>query len=353
KDLKIRQETKFPYEEKTKLIITEGASDITLMIRYPSWVKAGALKVKVNNKNITYQNTPSAYVAVKRSWKKGDVVEIALPMHTRIENLPNVSEYVAFMHGPILLSAKTGTENLRGLVADDSRWGHISSGQKLPLDQASIIIEDNITSIVKKLKPVKGKPLNFTASKIKMINPVDVTFEPFYNIHDSRYMMYWMALSSTQYQSYVDSIARIEKEKGALQARTIDFVATGEQQPEADHAMQNAQSRSGTFQDEFWRDANNGGYFSYQLATKGETDLTLRVRYWGAEWGSRKFDIYIDEEKLLTEDNTGKWNQSKFQDIEYNIPTSMLQGKQNIRIKFQALPQNTAGAVYYIRLLVK
>ncbi|MDM8161535.1 hypothetical protein QUH73_17065 [Labilibaculum sp. K2S] len=34
----------------------------------------------------------------------------------------------------------------------------------------------------------------------------------------------------------------------------------------------------------------------------------MRVRYWGAEWGSRKFDIYIDDEKLLTEDNTGKWN---------------------------------------------
>ncbi|MFN7117790.1 MAG: beta-L-arabinofuranosidase domain-containing protein [Saprospiraceae bacterium] len=351
KGLKIRQETKFPYEEKTKLIITEGTANITLMIRYPSWVNAGALQIKVNNKNITYQNTPASYIAIKRNWKKGDVVEISLPMHTHIENLPNVPEYVAFMHGPILLSAKTGTENLRGLVADDSRWGHIASGQKLPLDQAPIIIEDNITSIVKKLKPVKGKPLNFTASKIKMINPVNVTFEPFYNIHDSRYMMYWMALSSTDYQSYVDSIANLEKAKLLLQQRTVDFVATGEQQPEADHAMQNAQSRSGTFQDEFWRDASNGGYFSYQLASNGETDLTLRVRYWGAEWGSRKFDIYIDEAKLISEDNTGRWNQSKFHDIAYKIPNTMLQGKQHIRVKFQALPQNTAGAVYYIRLI--
>ena len=33
------------------------------------------------------------------------------------------------------------------------------------------------------------------------------------------------------------------------------------------------------------------------LATKGETDLTLLVRYWGYEWGNRKFDIYIDDEK--------------------------------------------------------
>jgi hypothetical protein len=29
------------------------------------------------------------------------------------------------------------------------------------------------------------------------------------------------------------------------------------------------------------------GYFSYDLATKGEFDLTLLVRYWGYEWGGR------------------------------------------------------------------
>lgn len=353
KNLKIKQETKFPYEEQTKLIVTEGSSNFTLMIRYPSWVKEGALKIKVNRKNITYNNHPSSYIAIKRLWKKGDVVRIQLPMRTTLESLPNVSEYVAFMHGPILLGAKTGIEDLKGLVADTGRWSQNASGTRLPLDKAPIIIEDNIISLTNKLKPVPGKPLTFTASSINMINPIHAIFEPFYNIHDARYMMYWMALSSTQYQSYLDSIATLEKEKLLLQQRTVDFVATGEQQPEADHAMQSAQSRSGNHLDEFWRDASNGGYFSYQLATNGETNLSLRVRYWGAEWGNRKFDIYIDDEKLITEDNTGKWNQSKFQDIEYNIPAAMLKGKQNIKIKFQALPQNTAGAVYYIRLLRK
>ena len=72
--------------------------------------------------------------------------------------------------------------------------------------------------------------------------------------------------------------------------------------------------------DEFWRDASSGGYFSYNLATKGKTDLSLIVRYCGYEWGSRKFDIYIDNEKLISEDNTGKWYQSKFIDVEYKIP---------------------------------
>jgi hypothetical protein len=135
-----------------------------------------------------------------------------------------------------------------------------------------------------------------------------------------------------------------------LRQRTVDYVATGEQQPEADHALQSSHSNSGTYLDEFWRDASDGGFFSYVLATKGETDLSLMVRYWGFEWGGRKFDIYIDDEKLVTEDKTDKRYHAKFQDVEYTIPSPMVKGKEHIRVKFQALPRNTAGAVYYVRL---
>jgi hypothetical protein len=148
-------------------------------------------------------------------------------------------------------------------------------------------------------------------------------------------------------------LAIVEKEKIELQKRTIDFVAPGEQQPEADHKMQKENSNTGNTSDEFFRDARNEGYFSYSMATNSESNLSLLVRYWGAERGGRKFDIYIDDEKLVTEDNTRKWNQNKFQMIEYAIPDSMIKGKDHVRVKFQALPGNTAGGVYYIRLVRK
>jgi DUF1680 family protein len=353
KGMKIKQVTNFPSEEKSKLVITEGYSRFKLMIRYPSWMKDGALKVIVNGKTIPYKVQPSTYIAIERLWAKGDVIRIILPMHNSIEHLPNVPAYVAFMHGPILLGAKTGTEDLAGLVADDGRWGQIAGGKKLPIDKASLIIEDDLSKITDELVPVKGKALAFIVPELKMINPIKVLLEPFYQIHDARYMMYWMVLTSTQYRSYIDSIAADENEKLALENRTIDHVAPGEQQPEVDHAMQNSNSNSGTNLDEFWRDADNGGYFSYNLATKGESDLTLFVRYWGYEWGERKFDIYIDNEKLVSENNSGRWFQSKFQNVEYKIPNSMIEGKDHMRLKFQAQQGNTAGAVYYIRLLRK
>lgn len=353
KGVTIKQETGFPNEEQTKLSVIKGTSHFKLMIRYPSWVKDGALKITINGRGVPVTSHPSSYIAIDRIWKKGDEIQVMLPMHNTIEHLPNLPVYVAFMHGPILMGAKAGTVGLSGLIADDSRWGHIPGGERLPINKAPIIIKDDMSAIIDELVPVKGKPLNYTVPNLKMINPVTVVLQPFYQIHDARYMMYWMALSNNQYRSYLDSIDILEKEKLALQKRTIDFVAPGEQQPEADHVMRTSRSRSGSFLDEFYRDASGGGYFSYNLATNNETGLSLIVRYWGAEWGNRKFDIYIDDEKLVTEDNTGKWNQSKFQNVEYAVPDSMVRGKDHIRVKFQALQGSTAGAVYYLRLLRK
>ncbi|HPJ79999.1 MAG TPA: glycoside hydrolase family 127 protein [Prolixibacteraceae bacterium] len=351
KGISLVQATRFPDEETTSLKITRGKSKFTLMVRYPGWVKEGALKILVNGKPFGYEALPSSYVAIDRSWKKGDRVEVVLPMRTTVEPMPNVPRYIALMHGPILLGAKTGGEDLKGLVADDGRWAHIAGGERLPVDKAPIIVENSREEIAGKLTPVPGKSFTFTAPALNLVNNTNLEFEPFFRIHDARYMIYWMWLTPSQYSSYLDSLAVAEKVKMDLHNRTVDFVAPGEQQPEADHQMKIMRSNSGTFHDEFWRDAHHEGFFSYNMATASETGLSLMVRYWGAEWGSRKFDIFIDDEKLVTEDNTGRWNQSRFQEVFYDIPDAMVKDKTHIRVKFQALPGSTAGAVYYIKLV--
>ena len=354
KGVRIRQETKFPDEEQTNLRIIQGKSEFVLMVRYPSWVRKGDLKIFVNKKPVKINQGPSSYVAISRTWKKGDRISISLPMHNYTESLPNVPEYVAFMRGPILLAAKTGTEDLKGLIADDSRWGHIASGKRLPVNQAPVLVADNIAEIAGRLVQEKDEPMTFAfPNDLKMINPAEIRLEPFARIHDSRYIMYWMTLSEERSRRYLDSLSMVEKERLLLQARTIDFVAPGEQQPEADHKMEQSGSNTGNYLDEFWRNARNGGYFSYQLATNSETNLILMVRYWGAEKGERKFDIYVDDEKLISEDNTGRWNQDRFVEVVYEIPPSMVQGKSYIMVKFRSLPGASTSQVYYVRLVRK
>jgi hypothetical protein len=296
---------------------------------------------------------PSSYIPITRNWKKGDVVDIEFPMHNSIRYLPNEPQYIALMHGPILLGMKTGTEDLAHLVADDSRFGQYASGKKLPVNEAPILVNNNIGDIANQLQPVAGKPLHFTLTT-KMENAIHNELQPFFEIHDARYMMYWLALSDASYKDYLAKLKREEQERQALEARTLDKVQPGEQQPETDHKMETDRSETGNTNDVFWRDARDGHFFSYLIQTGGSTDVQLRLTFWGVgEWKSHEFDILIDDQLLTSINNTGKYRVSEFKYETYDIPAEMLEGKTQVRVKFVAKRGKMIGEIYGVRLLMK
>ena len=347
----LRQETGFPYAQTSKITITQGKGQFTLQVRYPGWVKPGAFEVKVNGKPVSIFTGPSSYVAISRQWKKGDVVDITFPMYNSIKYLPNVPQYIALMHGPILLGMKTGTEDLAHLVADDSRFGQYASGKKLPINEAPILINNSIDDIANQLQPIVGKPLHFTLTT-KMENGIRNEIQPFFEIHDARYMMYWLALSEDSYKGYLDGIAKAEQERQALEARTVDKVQPGEQQPETDHKMETDQSQVGNSNDVFYRDARDGHYFSYLMQTGGQTDLSLRLKYWGVgEWKTHEFDIFVDDVLVKEVNNTGKYRISEFKYETYPVPAELLKDKQQVRVKFVAKPRKQIGEIYEVRLV--
>ena len=349
--VQIRQDTDFPYGETSKITIAAGKGNFTLLVRYPEWVKQGEFVVTVNGRPTDIYTGPGSYVAIDRKWKKGDVVEVKFPMHNSIKYLPNVPQYVAIMHGPILLGMKTGTEDMAHLIADDSRFGQYASGKKLPINEAPILINDNLEDIANQLSPVPGKPLHFTLST-RMVNEIKGELQPFFEIHDSRYMMYWLALSEQSYKTYLEQLAKAEEERQALEARTIDKVQPGEQQPETDHKMETDRSFTGNTNDVFWRDARDGHYFSYLMQTKGLKDLSLRLKYWGVgEWKSHEFDIFVDDVLVKSVNNTGKYRISEFKYEIYEIPSELLEGKTQVRVKFVAKPGRQIGEIYGVRLI--
>jgi hypothetical protein len=272
-------------------------------------------------------------------------------MHNSIKYLPNVPQYIALMHGPIMLGMKTGTEDLAHLVADDSRFGQYAGGKKLPIDQAPILINNNIQQIAAQLQPVEGKPLHFRLTT-RMENAIQGELQPFFEIHDSRYMMYWLALSEDNYKGYLDQLAQAEKDRQALEARTVDKVQPGEQQPETDHKMETDRSFTGNTNDVFYRDARDGHYFSYLMQTGGNEQLSLRLKYWGVgEWKSHEFDIFVDDVLVKSVNNTGKYRISEFKYEEYELPAEVLKGKTQVRVKFVAKPRKQIGEIYEVRLI--
>ena len=202
------------------------------------------------------------------------------------------------------------------------------------------------------MKPVAGKPCTFTVPGLFEGKYAGLELQPFASLHDCRYMIYWLSMSDSQYRSYQAEKKDAEKKRLQLDARTVDMVTCGEQQPEIDHKVQSNRSGIGNTHGAAWRNANNDkGYFSYELSTNGLTNLSLYVTYWGNEQGNRQFTILINDKPFSTENLQNKWNVNKFMTAEYAIPAQMLEGKQQVRVTFKSKQGTTAGPVYSLRLL--
>jgi DUF1680 family protein len=106
KGVRLTQSNSFPDQATTRIVV-DGDARFTLKIRYPAWVAPGRLAVRVNGKAVRIDAKPGSYVNVERTWKKGDRVDVSLPMTTRLEQMPDKSNYYAVLHGPIVLAAKT------------------------------------------------------------------------------------------------------------------------------------------------------------------------------------------------------------------------------------------------------
>lgn len=74
------------------------------------------------------------------------------------------------------------------------------------------------------MKPVSGENLKFTVPGLFDGKYSNLTLEPFYNIHDSRYMMYWLSMTDKEYANYKDKARRDEENRLALDRITVDAV---------------------------------------------------------------------------------------------------------------------------------
>lgn len=344
----IRQQTAFPYAETSVVEVAKGKGTFILKVRKPSWCENFTVK-GVGFDADSYEE--NGFVCIKRKWKKGDQIKISMPMHAYIKPMINVPQYVAIMYGPILLGMKTGTEDICGLIADDSRFGQYAGGKKLALDEAPILLPKHLDDIAKNLKPVPGKPLHFKLAT-RMENAIDGELQPFFEIHDSRYMMYWLALGENDYKAYMQKLADEEKARQALEARTVDKVNPGEQQPETDHNMEADVTERGNTEGVFFRDARDGHFFSYLMQTKGETNLSLQLKFWGQdEWRTSEFDIYVNDKLLCSVNNSHRWRTTQFKTVDYAIPSEFVKGKKEIRVKFVAHKGKQVGQIYGVRLV--
>lgn len=350
--VQLTQSTRFPDAETSTITIHTGKK-FELKIRYPSWVAAGRLSIRLNKKSIKFSGAPGDYISLQRSWKIGDQIEIKLPMQTHLEQMPGKSNYYAVLHGAIVLAAKThvfANEKLN-FIADDSRMGHIAQGPVCPLESAPMFVIDdkNSKNIDHKFKPVAGQPLTFTAAGlIQGKDAKTLKLIPFYRLHDARYMLYWPTTNTAQFVTLQASMAKAEATRLALDAQTIDQVAPGEQQPESDHFFKAEGADTGINNGQRWRHAT--AWFSYELSDRNLQAKTLRLRFSRLDAG-RTFDLLIND-RLIQTIVLGKDMAQELYTQDYALPSELVNtsgGK--LIVKFVVHPGSVAGGVYGLRLL--
>jgi uncharacterized protein len=347
--LTLRQETAFPDEARTKLTLKlKQPAEFALHLRHPRWVAAGAFSVKVNGQSVAVASAPSTYAELRRQWRNGDRVEIELPMQTTVERLPDGSDWVAFLRGPIVLASPAGTNNLQGLYANDSRMGHVAHGPVVPMDQVPVLLA-SAGDVSQYVKPDSAAgPLYFRLTDV-VEPPVSegLPLIPFFRLHNARYQMYWQLTSKEQIAARKEQLATAERAKALREANTLDRVAPGEQQPEVEHDLVGEGMEMGIFEGRRWR---HGRSFQYTLATRGEKAVDLAVTYWGGD-RDRKFDILANGKRLATESLDGS-RQGQFFEKRYAIPADVLATATNGRITIQfTAPSGLAGGVFDVRLM--
>lgn len=350
KKIVLRQINNFPETPETQFIVDVASrSNFNLKLRCPEWAKPSEVKIIVNGKQENLKPDADGYFTITKKWKKGDVITMKMPMHVSAEQLPDQSDYYAFKYGPVVLAAKYGKDSQKGLLADDSRGGHIAHGPQIPLHEIPVIL-GNSSEITSHVTPVNGEKLTFNISGLYPSEKFSKGFQlvPFYKIHEERYILYWPQANQDKIETIQKKKAAEEAEAGKLDMITADKIQLGEQQPESDHFIESKDSNTGYMEDRHFRDAK--GWFGYQLKNAEKNASYLYILHFDNNSG-RVLNIEINGKKLMSKKLDGKSGNVP-QYLVIPIPDSE-KNKEKLSVKFSAEENMPTSKIVEVRLLTK
>jgi uncharacterized protein len=177
KGIRITQQTSFPEEQGTTLTISAAKPvDVDLKLRIPYWAKNGS--VKVNGRPLSAFADPSSYLVLRGPWKKGDRIDLSLPMYLHAAPMPDKETLQAPMYGPLVLAARFEEE-------PRERWYRHFTAAKEEQPSRTLQFEGKLNDPASWLEPAGGK-LAFRAASQNQT----VAFVPLSSILHERYSMY-------------------------------------------------------------------------------------------------------------------------------------------------------------------
>ena len=346
----ITQTTDYPWKGNISLIITPGKlQKFDLKIRIPGWSENNAvpsglysftdinnnkLTVKINDKPYEYRKE-KGYAILKNNWKDGDKVEISIPMEVKkVKANPLVEsckDRISIECGPIVYC---------GEFVDNA--GEISN---MTISGSSDFSVSYYPDLLNGINVITGKSTVYTPvleSGEANSAESDLALIPYYarSHRGLGEMLVWFPDNPEMILSKFKKTYLI-----------IDEVVTANPESEKAHQLKGEKTNRGNPSGWLsgWRDASDGGWFSYQLKTLRNEPMELVLVYYSKDGGNRRFEIFADnvkigEEQLRVETFTD------FIEKKYPIPVDVTSEKNNVTIMIKSIPGNIAGGIFGCRI---
>ena len=104
RDIVIRQSTRFPYADVTRLTVA-GSGTFDIQVRVPQWA-TGGFHVTINGREQDVDAVPGTYLTLRRSWQDGDTIELKMPFDFYLRRVMDQPNLASIFYGPILLAAE-------------------------------------------------------------------------------------------------------------------------------------------------------------------------------------------------------------------------------------------------------
>ena len=344
KGLTIRQETRFPEEDRTTLTLrTAQPQRLAIKIRQPGW--SGSPAISVNGAPQSLAASPGSYVTLDREWRDGDRITVQFHMALHAEPLPDDPSQVALMFGPIVLAGELGRDGLEKKPTEiHGAFPVARVPEEIPLVPGFVTTG---AAFLAHVHPVAGQPLTFATEGIG--RPRDVTLVPLYRIVDERFSVYWKLYDDAGWQKFVAAAGPKEASRQAAQARVLDEVWACWAASETAHHVQAGESCAVGLDNFLFREAAKGG-FSWTLAAAGQP-MKLRVGYVGID--SPPFDLLVEGQKIAEEHivrTRGEKNRTTTVVKTYDVPAELSAGKSAVEVRFAGRGETGTARVLFCEL---
>jgi hypothetical protein len=338
--------TDFPEGESATYTVTaKSPKAFTLALRRPAWAGEG-FAVKVNGTAVKNLTRPASYIEITRTWKTGDAVSVTLPKALHLQPTPDMPRRAALMWGPLVLAGDLGPLPARAPGRRGGPGGAADQPRPEPPRIETPLLVAAERPISEWLKPVEGKPGVFKTQGVG--RNTDVEFVPFYRLHRRTYTAYFDYFTPTEYEKHKAEIAAERERQRKLEEASVAYVQPGEMQPERDYNQQGENTNpAGRIDGRAGRQGT--GWFSYDLPVDPDRPMSLVVTYHRDSRRARSFEILVDGQKLADVKLEAN-SEPRFEDVEYQIPSELLKGKEKVTVRFQAV-EGQIGPVYGVRMI--